>query len=342
MRVQRSVARSTHVTLLGLAVGLALLAAAPLPAAAQPLECNGSAELCARSIGDVAIPTSHNSMSSSADGFLGPNQGATIEQQLANGIRGFQIDSYPGVARGSRVYTDLDALVAKREIDLPRPLRAAAQQLHRQLGRPPEGTPTEVYLCHVFCEIGATPMRDFADDIKAFLDANPDEVIAIVLEDYVPPEEMAAVFDEAGLTPSMLAVEPGAALPTLGEMIQSGKRLFVTLENGDGGPTLRNAFDGLVHETPYNFPRGRELRGPRSCRDHRGVSGSPVFQLNHWVTPARGRGAESVNSELLRDRARLCQEVRKQLPTLVAVDFAETGDVIEVADELNRQPADAR
>ena len=90
---------------------------------------------------------------------------------------------------------------------------------------------------------------------------------------------------------------------------------------------------------PGNVLRERDSDRGADRRDHRGVPGSPVFQLNHWVTPARTRGSETVNTTLLRDRVKLCQEVRDHFPTLVAVDFAETGDVIEVADELNRQLA---
>ncbi len=320
-------------------VGVMVLATAfvlPLPSAgAQELECNGSAALCDRSLGEVAFATSHNSMSSSAAGFQGPNQGATVADQLRDGIRGFQIDAYRGAPRGSRIWTDLDGIVERKASELPRPLLALARQTHRRLGAPPDDVEREVYLCHTLCEIGATPMREFADDVKAFLDENPSSVLPIVIEDYVAPEELMQVFTDAGLASELLEVQPGAPLPTLGEMIRSGKRLFVTLEFGDGGPALSNAFAGLVEETPFNFPRGRDLRKPQSCAPHRGVDGSPVFQFNHWVTPARRRGISEINEQMLRERVAACREARGRLPTLVAVDFAETGDVLDVVDELN-------
>ena len=44
-----------------------------------------------------------------------------------------------------------------------------------------------MYLCHVFCEIGAVRMLDEMKVVRAFLDAHPREVLVIVIEDYVPP-----------------------------------------------------------------------------------------------------------------------------------------------------------
>jgi hypothetical protein len=311
------------------------LAGAPAAGGAALLRCNGSPKLCDRSLGDVAFATSHNSMSSAADGFRGPNQGATVPEQLRQGIRGFQIDAYPGVRRQGRVYTDLPGTFGDQATDLPRPLVALAKQIHRRLGAPPADAPTDVYLCHTFCEIGATRMSKFADDLRTFLDSHPRVVLTAVIEDYMPPEELRRVFDGAGLTPMLLAVDPTKPLPTLGEMIRAGTRLQVSLENGDGGPTLPNAFTGLVEETPFTFLTTTELRRAASCSANRGPAEAPVFQLNHWVTPAGRRRSIAVNSSVLRARVRECTEVRGRPPTLVAVDFAEEGDVIDVVDGLN-------
>src|SRR5581483_4785131 len=88
-------------------VGAAVTAVGAVAPAAPALRCNGSARLCDLPLGEVAFATSHNSMSSSADNFLGPNQDKPITDQLRQGIRGFQIDAYAGVARRGRVYTDL-------------------------------------------------------------------------------------------------------------------------------------------------------------------------------------------------------------------------------------------
>ena len=319
---------------------LATLLAVPVSTAAGAQDapdaptCNGHLALCDRTLGEVAFATTHNSMASSADGFRPPNQRRTVAQQLTHGIRGFQIDAFFGTPRKGRVYTDLSGPLGKAA-ELPAHLVTAATLLHRRLGAPPAGTPYDVYLCHVFCELGAVRMVDEMRTMREFLDRHPREVLVMVIEDYVPPDRLAAVLQDAGLSSMLLAVAPGAPLPTLGEMIASGHRVLVTLENGDGGPTMPNAFAGLVEETPFTFRRPRNLEASSSCDANRGIPGSPIFQFNHWVTPAEPVTATRVNSSLLRERLRRCDAGRHRAPTLVAVDFAEQGDLPQVVDRLN-------
>jgi hypothetical protein len=320
----------------------AVVAAGVLPVAAhargadgQDPRCNGQVQLCARSLGAVAFATTHNSMASSAEGFVPPNQRRSIRDQLGHGIRGFQIDAFYGTPRQGRVYTDLSGPLGDAA-ELPPTAVRAAQRIHRRLGAPPAGTPYDVYLCHVFCELGAVRMLDEMKVVRAFLDSHPREVLVMVIEDYVPPDALLAVLREAGLASELLPVEPGAPLPSLGEMIDRGTRLQVSLEHGAAPPTLPGAFSGLVQETPFTFRRPRDLERPASCATNRGTDDAPVFQFNHWVTPAEPVTAQRVNTSILRHRVAACMQARGRGPTLVAVDFAEQGDVLGVVEQLNR------
>ena len=108
------------------------------------------------------------------------------------------------------------------------------------------------------------------------------------------------------------------------------------LENGDGGSTMPNAFAGLVQETPFTFLQASALRQSQSCVPNRGGTTGPIFQFNHWVTPAEHLTAQRVNSSVLRERLGRCAAARGRGPTLVAVDFAERGDLFRVVRELNR------
>jgi hypothetical protein len=314
---------------------VALLATTVATGATTARRCNGAARLCGRSLSAVAFATTHNSMASSADGFRPPNQRWSFAAQLGHGVRGFQIDAYLGVRRGSRVYTDLSGSLGDAS-ELPPAFVSAALRLHQRLGAPPAGTAYDVYLCHVFCELGAVPMVDEMRTLRGFLDRHPDEVVVMVIEDHVPTDRIAAVLRDAGLAPKLLPVADPSALPTLGDMLSSGHPLQVSLENGDGGPTLPNAFAALVQETPFTFRRPRDLEAASSCRTNRGVDGAPVFQFNHWVTPAEHLTAQRVNSSVLRERLGRCAAARGRGPTLVAVDFAERGDLFHVVRELNR------
>ncbi len=321
---------------IGLSIVLAAIALVPLDAtAATEPKCNGAADLCARRLDEVAFATTHNAMASTANGFVPPNQRRSMRAQLEHGVRGFQIDAFFGTPRGGRVYTDLSGPLGQAA-ELPDAVVRGARLIHQSLGAPPPGTPYDVYLCHVFCEIGAVKMLDEMKVMRAFLDAHPREVLVMVIEDYVPPAAIRAVLGDAGLESELLREEPGTPLPTLGEMIDAGTRLEVTLENGDDPPTLPNAFTGLVQETPFTFRRPHDLERPSSCRTNRGTDGAPVFQFNHWVTPAEPVTAGRVNSTILRERIAECSVTRERGPTLVAVDFAEQGDVLGVVDRLNR------
>lgn len=71
-----------------------LLALAATAAACAPRPCNGHPELCERSLSDVTLPGTHNSMSHADDGWLGPNQNRGITEQLEDGIRSLMLDTY--------------------------------------------------------------------------------------------------------------------------------------------------------------------------------------------------------------------------------------------------------
>lgn len=317
------------------ACALALVALVPVPAGADEPRCNGETRLCARSLNDVAFATTHNSMASTAAGFVPPNQRRSMRAQLEHRIRGFQIDAYRGTPRGSRVYTDLSGPLGKAA-ELPRAAVRTAQLVHRRLGAPPAGAPYEVYLCHVFCELGAVRMLDEMKVVRTFLDTHPREVLVMVVEDYVAPDAILEVLRAAGLESELVTVDPASPLPTLEQMIDRGTRLQISLENGALPPTLPNAFTGLVEETPFTFLRPRDLERPSSCTLNRGTDGAPVFQFNHWVTPAEPVTARRVNTSVLRERLTECEELRHRGPTLVAVDFAEQGDLLGVVERLNR------
>ena len=93
---------------------------------------------------------------------------------------------------------------------------------------------------------------------------------------------------------------------------------------------------GTVDDEGVTARRPRDLDRPSSCTLNRGTEGAPVFQFNHWVTPAEPVTATRVNTSILRERLAECAEVRHRGPTLVAVDFAEQGDLLAVVERLNR------
>ena len=58
------------------------------------LPCNGAPLLCDRRYDEVGYLTTHNAMANAEDGFAFPNQRYGIPRQLADGVRGFLLDTH--------------------------------------------------------------------------------------------------------------------------------------------------------------------------------------------------------------------------------------------------------
>jgi hypothetical protein len=220
---------------------------------------------------------------------------------------------------------------------------AAAMRIRDRLVGPPEG-PKAAYVCHGFCELGARPLVDALREIRDFLVLNPGEVLLIVIEDYVPPAQIATAFDESGLSAYVYRGRQGPPWPTLRQLVESGERVIVSAENDNGAgavPWYGKAYD-VTQETPYHFEKVEEL----SCRANRGGDGKSLFLMNHWIdtTPApKPSNAAIVNQkDFLTARARQCAKERGRFPNILAVDFALTGDVVGAAAELNETGEAAR
>jgi hypothetical protein len=106
-------------------------------------------------------------------------------------------------------------------------------------------------------------------------------------------------------------------------------------ESGRPGVAWLHPAFTVVQETPYSFQRPEDM----SCRANRGGTSGSLFQVNHWIEtlPApRPTNAAVVNSyDFLLARAERCWRERKKIPNLLAVDFAETGELLKVVAALN-------
>jgi hypothetical protein len=332
-----------------IAVGLLVLAAgggwvlwhkpATLPVRSAPpvLACNGFPELCDRRIDQVVFAGAHNAMSNQEiPGWMFPHHQAAIPQMLRDGIRALLVDVHYGYPGGARIKTDMsmepNAETIKKAIGVEG--YAAAMRIRDRLVGVDESQ-RSLYFCHGFCELGAYPVVPVLREIRSFLVAHPDEVIIVVIEDTVPPNDLAAAFKEAGLSSLVYKEDPGDRWPTLRELIERDTRLLVFIESGRPGVTwLRPAFQNF-RETPYTFHKIEEF----SCRSNRGGEAGQLFQLNHWIdtTPTpRPSNAAVVNAyAFLLSRAEQCASERHHLPNIIAVDFYQTGDLLSVTDKLN-------
>ncbi len=322
------------VTIVVLLSGLGVLGGDDRDTEAALRVCNGHAELCNRPLNEVAFAATHNSMSAASEGWFFATHRDDIAEQLDHGIRGLLIDVWFGSPARNGVSTELlggdrDVMVERYGIEAVETRERIAARLGPTSGR-------ELYLCHGFCELGATPLRDGLDAIRRFLVTNPAEVLIVFIQDEAPAADIAAAFEEAGLDRYAYA-HPGVAAPwpTLGELIERNERLVVMTENAPDAPVpwLHRGFE-VVQETPFRFHSVDDL----SCERNRGPADASLFLVNHWIediSPSPG-DAELLNArDVLLPRLRECEAERGQLPNLVAVNFYRVGDLLAVVDELN-------
>ena len=324
-----------------LAVVLVLPAprAAPVDAAGAADGCNGSRALCGRRLDEAVFAGTHNSYAAAEEpGWLFANQRHGIERQLRDGIRAFLIDIHYGAPdpASGRVRTDLAGEGSSRnkvarELS-PQALRTADRLVGRAgVGRP-EGE-RRPYLCHTLCELGAEPLGEQLELFRAFLAANPSDVVILFVEPYVPVAEVERALEQTGLLAQAARIRPGAPPPTLGRLVRAGTRLVVLAEQEGGArPWYIDGF-ALVQDTPLGATTPAELR----CARYRGSPESPLLLVNHWIPPFPPSVSrnERIGGGFLRRRLERCERRRNLVPNLIAVDFYERSAVVELARERN-------
>jgi hypothetical protein len=298
--------------------------------------CNGAAVLCDKRVDQVVFPGAHNAMSNQdIPGWMFPHHQAGLVPMLRDGIRAFAIDMHYGFPGGARIKTDLEGKSAAKLTEaVGAEAAATAERIRNTLVGADEGR-RGVYFCHGFCELGAYEVTPALRAMRDFLVANPDEVIILIIEDYVSPADMAKAFDAAGMTELVFKGPVITHWPTLRALISMNQRIVAFIESGMPGVPWLRPTDGEIQETPYTFHSVEEF----SCRPNRSGTNGSLFLLNNWIetTPApRPSNAEIVNAhDALLARAQACQQERQHLPNILLVDFYRSGDVVGVAREMN-------
>jgi hypothetical protein len=346
---RRRVAAVVVLAALVAAVGFVFVGSGGVTTAAPAAgPCNGQNALCSRSLDQVALAATHNAMSVPLPGWFSAEQDRPIRDQLDAGVRGLLIDShYANRVPNGKVRTFFGSnsklhQVAAQDGVSPAAVDAA-MRIRDRLGFKGEGE-RGMYLCHTFCELGATPLGSALDDIHDFLVANPGEVLVVINQDYVTPADFVGAVNDADLARFAYRGPVSGKWPTLREMIDKNQRVVFLAENDAGGaPWYHLAYDGITEETPYTFKRVALLNGTQnleaSCKPNRGTANAPLFLMNHWISTdpiPKPSDAARVNAyDHLLARARKCQQLRGHIPNLLAVNFYARGDVFRVVDALN-------
>jgi hypothetical protein len=307
----------------------------------RPASCQGSSALCSRRLSDVYFAATHNSYAASDQpGWRFASQTHPISRQLDDGIRALLIDVHYGVRDPSngRVRTDFEAegseanKVAKA---LPPLALRVADQVAGGIGLGGSRGQPKLYLCHTLCELGAEPLEQELGVIADFLRRHPDQVVMLIVEDYVPPSAVAAAFEKAGLTSYAASLRLGEPPPTLGELVSNGKRLLVFAENHGGKPAWYMPAFSFIADTPL----GAVHPGQLSCKRFRGDRRSPLLLINHWIPPfppSPALNGQIGRAPFMRSRIGRCTRALDHPAAIVAVDFYERTSVVAVARRLNQ------
>ncbi|MEI7033409.1 hypothetical protein [Streptomyces pratensis] len=297
----------------------------PVFGPSAPRPCLGSSRLCDLRYDEAAYLTSHNAMATTADRFIGPLQDPDITAQLNTGVRALQLDTYRWESP-----QEIAARLDSPEFT-PEQRRLISGAVDRA-NPPREG----LWLCHSVCRAGAIELVPALEEIGDWLRAHPTEIVTLIIQDDISPEDTEKAFHAAGLDALLHAPpdDPHQPWPTLEEMIDSGRRLVVFAEKADGpAPWYRN-FYRYAMETPFTFRTPSEM----TCEPNRGGGGKQLFLLNHFITNGGGSRLDAgrVNArDWVLDRALTCEERRGSPVNFIAVDYSTVGDVLGAVNELN-------
>jgi len=98
--------------------------------------------------------------------------------------------------------------------------------------------------------------------LRQFLDANPSEVIMLVIGNYISDADTEKAFRYAKLFDRLWNVEPGAEWPTLREMTDSRRNIVMFAEFGANQPSWNSSAYGAFQDTPFTFRTPEELLTP--------------------------------------------------------------------------------
>ncbi|TFK77308.1 PLC-like phosphodiesterase [Pluteus cervinus] len=270
--------------------------------------CNGHAELCGKGYGTVAFVGAHDSYAIGVNNAA-VNQDQNITTQLNDGVRMLQM------------------------------------QAHEESG--------VLTLCHTSCVLynGGT-LQAYLTTVKTWLDANPNEVLSLLIVniDNAPASAYDTVFKSVGLDAVSFAPASSpltaSSWPTLGSMIDSGKRLVTFLDNG-ADPSIPYLIDEFTNIWETAF----DVTDPSfDCNVNRtkGDTSTQMYLINHFldtflfgqlvpdVALANVTNAASGPGSL-GAQVQTCTTQNTRPPNFLLVDFYEFGggSVFQVAATIN-------
>jgi hypothetical protein len=275
--------------------------------------CNGHADLCERKYGNTTFLGAHDSFAVSANPFaLSRTQEVDVTTQLLMGVRLLQAQAHMN-------------------------------------GK-------DIHFCHTTCALyDGGKVTDYFAKVKNFLDRHPNDVLTMIIAN---PENISTavwkpIFESTGLA-NMTYVPPQIPMtrdewPTLGEMLNSGRRLVVFLDKGaenNSVPYLLPQFTMMWEDeydpTDMEFPcKVDRTSGPLlpsqqlNLMNHNlNMDLMPVgrgFRIPDRLNTPRINSVYSIKAHV----SHCAPLVNDKNPNFVLLDFVNVGRAVSAVAQLN-------
>lgn len=272
---------------------------------------------------EICWPTAHNSYAATSHGYTIANQKLTTKQQFDLGIRCLMPDVWP--YGGS------------------------------------------IKLCHGDCA-KVNPIqqpfkvpRDFSEDlidVKNFLAANPEEIITLMLENYVFDKELLDNFikkyipENSILKPGDWNTQEKGGWPTIDWMIKNNKRLVI-FNDKHASPLTFHTWQEVV-ENMYDVldrAQASQLRAEAADLEEFFQRDRYLYTLNLFPAVPRSPidiALDTINGRDLRSLINyiVANGIHKGLykgryPNFIAIDHVHRGELIEIVREINLKAQDS-
>ncbi|KAF2590008.1 hypothetical protein F2Q70_00038133 [Brassica cretica] len=197
----------------------------------------------------------------------------------------------------------------------------------------------DIWLCHSFDGMcfnftAFQPAVNVLREIQVFLENNKDEVVTIIIEDYVKsPKGLTKVFNAAGLQKFMFPVtrmpKNGGDWPALDDMIQQNQRLLVFTSDRS-----KEATEGIAYQWKYMVENQYGNGGLKVGACPNRAQSAPMSDkskslvlVNHFPDAPDLVVACRQNSAPLLESIKACyQAAGQRWPNFIAVDFYKRSD----------------